>query len=144
MRYSVEPRERRYVKGYGLLSFAKNIGRNLSNKYGQKLVDTAKKSATDALKIAGKRAVEKTAESSGDLVGNFIADKIASISNKPTSEHTQMRLAMKYQKKDISPQERQKVIDELRLIYNIIMEYQKLANLLDDAPNQPSKFKTKN
>ena len=116
MRYSVEPRERRYVKGYGLLSFAKNIGRNLSNKYGQKLVDTAKKSATDALKIAGKRAVEKTAESSGDLVGNFIANKIASISNKPTSEHTQMRLAMKYQKKDISPQERQKVIDELRLI----------------------------
>ena len=43
MRHSIEPRERRYVKGYGFLSFAKNIGRNLSNKYGQKLVDTAKK-----------------------------------------------------------------------------------------------------
>ena len=42
MRYSIEPRERRYVKGYGLLSFAKNIGKNLSNKYAQKLVDTAK------------------------------------------------------------------------------------------------------
>ena len=41
MRYSIEPRERRYGKGYGLLSFAKNIGKNLSNKYGQKLVDTA-------------------------------------------------------------------------------------------------------
>ena len=39
MRYSIEPRERRYVKGYGFLSFAKSIGRNLSNKYGQKLVD---------------------------------------------------------------------------------------------------------
>ena len=43
MRYSVEPRERRCVKGYGFLSFSKNTGRTLCNKYGQKLVDTAKK-----------------------------------------------------------------------------------------------------
>ena len=34
MRYSTEPRERRYAKCYGFLSFAKNLGRNLSNKYG--------------------------------------------------------------------------------------------------------------
>ena len=33
MHYSIEPKERTYVKGYGFLSFAKNIGRNLSNKY---------------------------------------------------------------------------------------------------------------
>ena len=46
MRYSIEPRERRYVRGYGFLSFAKNIGKNFSNQYGQKLVDSAKKSAT--------------------------------------------------------------------------------------------------
>ena len=66
MRYSIEPRERRYVKGYGFLSFAKNMGthatkvaKNLNNKYGQKLVDTAKKFATDALKIAGKRTIQK-------------------------------------------------------------------------------------
>ena len=26
MRYSIEPRERRYVKGYGFLSFARNLG----------------------------------------------------------------------------------------------------------------------
>ena len=32
---SIEPREIRYVKGYGFLSFAKNIGKNISNKYGQ-------------------------------------------------------------------------------------------------------------
>ena len=80
MRYSIEPRERRCVKGYGFLSFAKNIGKNLSNKYGQKPVDTAKKSATDALKIARKRAIQKTAEATGDLVGNKIADKIRSYS----------------------------------------------------------------
>ena len=79
MSYSIEPRERRYVKGYGFLSFAKSTGRNSSNKYGQKLVHTAKKPATNALKIASKGAIEKTAEATGDLLGNKIADKIASI-----------------------------------------------------------------
>ena len=108
MRYSIEHRERRYVKGYGFLYFARNLvthatkaAKNLSNKYGQKIVDTVKKSATDALKIAGKRAVQKTAETSGDLVGIFVADKITSISKNLQVNHTQMRLAMKYQKKDI-------------------------------------------
>ena len=83
MRYSIEPRERRYAKGYGFLSFAKNIGthaakvaKNMSNRYSQKLVDTAKKSATDAIKTASKRAIQKTAEATRDLIGKKIADKI--------------------------------------------------------------------
>ena len=50
MRYSIEPRDRIYVKGYGFLSFAKNIDKNLSNKYGQKLIDSEKKSTMDAKK----------------------------------------------------------------------------------------------
>ena len=50
MRYSIEPRDRVYVKGYGFLSFAKSLGKNVSNKYGQKLLDSAKKSTTDAIK----------------------------------------------------------------------------------------------
>ena len=79
MRYLIEPRERRYVKGYGFVSFAKNIGKNISNKYGQKLVDSAKKSTTDPIKAASKRAIQKTAEGTGDLVGNSLADKITSI-----------------------------------------------------------------
>ena len=93
MRYSIEPREKRYVKGYGFLSFARSLGThatkvatNLNNKYGQKLADSAKKSPTDALKIAGKRAIQKTAAATRDLVGNFIADKIASISKKQTNK----------------------------------------------------------
>ena len=57
MRYSIEPRDKIYVKGYGFLSFAKNIGKNLSNKYGQKIIDTSKKSTTDAIKNASKRAI---------------------------------------------------------------------------------------
>ena len=124
MRYSVEPRERRYIKGYGFLSVARNLGthatkvaKNLNNKYGQKLADSANRSATDALKIAGKRATQKTAEAGGDLVGNFIADKITSISKKPTSEPHSYVVSNEIPKERyISPQERQKIIDELRLI----------------------------
>ena len=54
MCYSIEPRDRIYVKSYGFLSFAKNIGKNLSNKYSQKLLDKAKKSTADATKTASK------------------------------------------------------------------------------------------
>ena len=82
MRYSIEPRHRIYIKGYGFLSFAKNMGKSLSNKYGQKLRDSAKKSATDAMKTVSKRAIQKTAEASGDLIRNKIADKITNVSKK--------------------------------------------------------------
>ena len=87
MRYSIEPRDRIYVKGYGFLSFAKNMGKSLSNKYGQKLLDSAKKSTTtDAIKTASKRAIQKTAEATGDLIGNKVADKITNPSKKPAIE----------------------------------------------------------
>ena len=90
MRYSIEPRDRIYVKGYGFLSFAKNIGthatkvtKNMSNKYSQKLLDIAKKSTRDSIKTASKREIRKTAEATGDLIGNKITDKITSISKSP-------------------------------------------------------------
>ena len=78
MRYSIEPRDRIYVKGYGFLSFAKS----LNNKYGQKLLDSTKSSATDAKKTASKRAIKKTVEATGDLIGNKVADKITNVSKK--------------------------------------------------------------
>ena len=84
MRHSVEPRNRIYVKGYGFLFFAKNMGKSLSNKYGQKLLDSAKKSTTDAIK--NKRAIQKTVEVAGDLIGNKIADKITNVSRKSAKE----------------------------------------------------------
>ena len=68
MRYSTEPRFRKYVKGYGFLLFARNFG----NKYGKKVMDTATKTGLDASKIASKRVVQKTAEAAGDLIGNKI------------------------------------------------------------------------
>ena len=110
MRYSIEPRDRIYVKGYGFMSFA----RSMSNKYGKKLVDTAKKSATDAIKTASKRAIQKTAEATGDLIGNKIVDKITSVS-KRKSNNDDVELAT-HKKRFISPEERQQIIDELRLV----------------------------
>ena len=69
MCYSIEPRYRRYVKGYGFLSFGKNNGKNIRSKYSQKLIVSAK-----------KRAIQKTEETTGDLIANKIADKITSVS----------------------------------------------------------------
>ena len=117
MRYSIEPRDRIYMKGYGFLSFAKNIGKNLSNKYGKKNIDTAKKSTTDAIKTASKRAIQKTAEATGDLIGNKIADKITSISKKSNKElpHDDEDMEITtHKKRYIPPEERQRIIDELR------------------------------
>ena len=83
MGYSIEPRDRIYVKGCGFLSFAKNM----SNEYSQTLLDSAKKSTTNAIKNASIRAIEKTAEATVDLISNKIADKIRSISKSPKEFH---------------------------------------------------------
>ena len=126
MRYSIEPKERRYVKGYGFLSFARNIGthvakvaKSMSNIYNQKLVDTAITSATDAIKTASKRAIQKTAEATGDLIDNKIADEIkAKPSKKSHNEEIQSNEVNNEIPKEryISPKERKQIIDELRLI----------------------------
>ena len=105
MRYSTEPRFRKYVKGYGFWSFAKNVG----NKYGKKLMDTATKKGMDAAKNAYKRVVQKTAEGTGDLIGNKIADKITSIGK--SKEKTKEKPKEIY----IPPEKRQQIIDDLRL-----------------------------
>ena len=106
MRYSIEPRDRIYVKGYGFLSFAKNMGKSLSNKYGQKLLDSAKKSTTDAIKTASKRAIQKTAEAIGDLIGNKTAAKITSISKLHNNDETKEDAEITTHKKDTCLQEK--------------------------------------
>ena len=122
MRYSIEPRDRIYVKGYGFLSFAKNMGKSLSNKYVRKLLDSAKKSTTDAIKTAPKRAIQKTAEATGDLIGNKIADKITSVAKKSTKELQNNETEKEEVKRTIpkkkykSAEERQQIIDELMLV----------------------------
>ena len=98
MRYSIKSRDRIYVKGYGFLSFAKNMGKVLNNKcaatsaanIGQKLLESAKKSITDAIKTASKRAIQKTTEATSDLIGNKIGDKITNVSQESLLKICQM------------------------------------------------------
>ena len=74
MKYSTEPKFRKYVKGYSFFSFARNFG----YKHSKKLMDSATKTEIDAAKTASKRAFKKIAEATGDLIGTKIADKITS------------------------------------------------------------------
>ena len=68
------------------MSFSENVGKYLSNRYGKKVLDSAKKFTTNAIKTASKRAIQKTTEATGDLIGNKIADKVESVSKKSSSE----------------------------------------------------------
>ena len=72
MRYSINPRKRIYVKGYGFVSFA----RNFSDKYSKSLINKQIDVSKTFAKSAGKRILKKSAEATGDLIGNKIADKI--------------------------------------------------------------------
>ena len=104
----------------------KNISKILSSKYRQKLLNHAEWSATDALKTTSKRVIQKTAEATGDLIGNTIADKITSVSKKkPTMELHSKELhnnndedveITTHKKRYISLEERRQMIDELRLV----------------------------
>ena len=122
MRYLIEPRDRIYVKGYGFSSFAKNMGKSLINKYGQRRLDSAKKSTTDALKTASKRVIQKTVEATGDLIGNKIADKMASVSNNNNNNNNDNNNnnedveLTNHKKRYISAEERQQIINELKLV----------------------------
>ena len=103
MRYSLEPRYRRYIKGYVFLSSAGkfrdkygkkvmntatktgiNSGKKIGDKYHKNLKDTAKKQGTNFAKTAGTKIVQTSAEATGDLIGNKIADKITSLGKSKT------------------------------------------------------------
>ena len=112
MRYEIEPKYRKYVQRYGFLSFAKKIG----DKYGKKLMDTATKTGMNAAKTASKREVQKTAEATGDLNGNKIADKITSVGkSKIRKENVKKDETNEVEQIYIPPEKRQQIIDDLRL-----------------------------
>ena len=104
MRHSTEPRFRKYIKDYGFFSFARKFG----DKYGRKLMDTETKTGIDAAKTTSKRLVQKTAEATGDLIGNKIAHKITSI-GKPKEKTKEIEEIY------IPPEKREQVIDDLRM-----------------------------
>ena len=95
------------------------MGKRVSNKYGQQLLDSAKKSTTDAIKTASKRAIQKTAEATGDLIVNKIADKITSVSKKSNNNKNNNNEDVElltHKKRYISLEQRQQIMNELRLV----------------------------
>ena len=108
MRYSIKPRKGRFVKGYGFMSFA----RNFSDKYSKSLMDKGIDVSKKFAKTAGKKILKKSAEATGDLIGNIIADKITAKPSKKSHDEVINEIP---KKRYISPKERQKIIDELKL-----------------------------
>ena len=126
MRYSLKPRYRKYVQGQGFMSFAKNIGNrygkilfnksmNVGKKYGNKLLDNSISAGKNFAKIAGKKVLTKSAEATGDFIGNKITDKITKSSrNKAQKEDD--RIMKETQELIILPEKREQIIRDLKLL----------------------------
>ena len=128
MRYSLEPKYRRYVQGQGFMSFAKIIGnkygkklfdksmdisKKYGKKYGNKLLDNSISAGKDFAIIAGKKELTKSAEATGDLIGNKIVDKTTKNSrNKAQKEDDRV---MEETQELIIPPEREQIIRDLKL-----------------------------
>ena len=57
-----------------------------TSKYGKKMIDATKKQGSEFAKTAGKKIVQKSAESTRDLIGNKIADNITSLGKSKSKE----------------------------------------------------------
>ena len=134
MRYSLEPNYRRYVQGQGFMLFAKNIGnkygksiinskndkkifdvgKSMKNKYGKKILDNSLSAGKDFAKIAGKKVLTTSAEATGDLIGNKIADRITK-SDRNKEEKGNDRIMEETQKTIIPPEKREQIIRDLKL-----------------------------
>ena len=105
MRYSTEPRLRKYVKWHSFLSCARKFG----DKYGKKLMDTATKTGIDAAKAASKRVVQKNCRS------------YSRFDWKQNSWWNYFSMQTKRKNKAeeiyIPPEKRQQIIDDLRLFW---------------------------
>ena len=130
MRHLLESEYRKYGQGFGfyhlhetlgingkkLMNPAIKTGTHFNSKYGKKLPDTAIKPGKDFATIAGKKIVHKSAEATGDLIGNKIADKITSM-GKPRSkkEKDETNIMEETQEIYIPPEKRKQIIKDLKL-----------------------------
>ena len=125
MRYSLEPNYRKYIQGQGFMSFAKNIrnkyGRKIfnksidaSNKYGRKILDKSMDASKDFAKIAGKKVLHKSAELTGEMIGNKVADRITK-SSRNKAQNEDDRIMEETQEILIPPAKREQIIRDLKL-----------------------------
>ena len=102
------------------------MGTHLSNTYSQKLLQSVKKSTTDAIKTTAKRAIQQTIEATGDLIGNKIADKIPNFSKNSSRKLYSVELPSQNNKTNdeieipkeryVSPERKQQIIDKLTFV----------------------------
>ena len=120
-RFATDPKRRRYVRGYGFLSFARNLA---SSKAARKIKNAALNQGKSAVVKAGKRALDKGAEATGDLVGQKVADSISKIGSKPKAQNNppppvpEVKSVdnMVTQVRNMSPQQRAQILNELSLL----------------------------
>ena len=116
--YSVQPRDYIFVKGYGFLYFARNVGKdvgkniiqNLSSKYRQRLLDHAKESATNTLKSDSKNST-----SNWWFDCDKIADRIRKISKTSSKDNSESNEKKILRKRFILSELRHKITDDLGL-----------------------------
>ena len=106
------------------------------NEYRKKTTATTVK---DTANTASKRVVQKTAETTGDFIGNKTANKITSLGKTKSKEKEDER-----QEIYIPPEKRQQIIDDWKLFWqHVKMEYRKITNLLDTTSDNVPRFITK-
>ena len=84
-----------------------SFARKFADKYGKKLMDDTRKTGIDAAKTASKQVVQKTAEATGDLIGNKTANKITLLSKTKSKDKKRQEIYI--------PPEKRQIIDDLRL-----------------------------
>ena len=129
MRYSLEPRYRKYVQGQGFMSFAKNIGnkygkklfdksidvsKKYGKKYGNKLLDNSISAGKDFAKIADKKVLTKSAEATGDMIGNKKPDRITK-SSRNKAQKGDDRIMEETQELITPTEKREQIIRDLEL-----------------------------
>ena len=129
MRYSLEPRYRRYGQGQGFMYFARNIGNKYGNKLFDKRIDVGKSmkqkyckkilgsslsAGKDFAKIAGKKVLTKSAEATGDLISNKITERITK-STRNKEQKQDDRILEETQELIIPPEKREHIIRDLKL-----------------------------
>ena len=107
------------------MSFAKNIGNkygkkifnksiDVSNKYGRKILDKSMDASKDFAKIADKKVLHKSAEATGEMIGNKVADRISK-SSRNNAQKEDDRIMEETQEILIPPEKREQIIRDLKL-----------------------------
>ena len=105
------------------MSFAKNIGNkcgrkifdksiDASNKYGRKILDKSIDASKDFTKIAGKKVLHKSAEATGEMIGNKVPDRITK-SSRSKAQKEDDRIMEETQEIYLPPEKTEQVIRDL-------------------------------